>query len=141
MRIRSPKNPARALLVVAVLAVAACRSEPPPAAKLPPRAITGWREVSSWKGRGNAQLDTFAIDSWDWRIRWDTRNESPAGRGTFRVELHSADSGRLIAVAVDARGVGHDTANISELPHRYFLTVDSKNVDWALTVEEAVLSP
>jgi hypothetical protein len=134
------RTAARALVVMALVA-AGCRSEPPPAAKLPPRMITGWRETASWKGRGNAQLDSFAIDSWDWRIRWETKNESPAGSGTFHVETHSADSGRIIAVPVDARGVGHDTVNVNELPHRYYLVVDSKNVDWTMVVEEAVLSP
>ena len=124
-----------------VLAVAGCSSAAPPPANLPPRTIAGWRGVASWKGHGNAQLDTFTIDSWDWRIRWETKNESPAGRGTFRVELHSADSGRILAVPVDMKGVGHDVANLSELPHRYYLEVASAHMDWEMTVEEALLSP
>ena len=129
-------------MVVAVAVVAAgCRSEPAPAAKLPPRTITGWREIASWTGRGNAQLDSFSIESWDWRIRWETKNESPAGSGALRVESHSADSGRLMAVPVDVHGAGHDAASVSDLPHRYYLVVDSRNVDWSLTVEEALLSP
>ncbi len=137
MKIRSH----RLLFLAAVVLAAGCRSEPPPATKLPPRTITGWREIASWNGRGNAQLDSFSIESWDWRIRWETKNESPAGSGTLRVESHSADSGRLMAVPVDVRGAGRDAASVSDLPHRYYLVVDSKNVDWSLTVEEAVLSP
>jgi hypothetical protein len=131
----------RWMVVAVVVLVAGCRSEPPPAAKLPPRTITGWREIASWNGRGNAQLDSFSIESWDWRIRWETKNESPARSGALRVESHSADSGRLMAVPVDVRGTGHDAANVSDLPHRYYLVVDSKDVDWSLTVEEALLSP
>jgi len=131
----------RWLIVAAVVLAAGCRSEPPPAAKRPPRTITGWREIASWKGRGNAQLDSFSIESWDWRVRWETKNESPAGAGVLRVESHSADSGRLMAVPVDVHGTGHDAVNVSDLPHRYYLVVDSKNVDWSLTVEEAILSP
>lgn len=125
------------VLGMAGLAVAGCRSEPPPAR---PPVIIAWREIASWKGRGDAQLDMFSIDGWNWRIRWETKNEAPQGTGTFHVEPHSADSGRLLADPIEARGAGHDTAYFSIVPHRYYLVVDSKNVDWSMTVEEGILS-
>ena len=123
------------LLAVAAFA-AACGSEPHPA---PAPEVAAWRIIGTWSGHGNAQLETFPIERWDWRIKWQTTDEKPAGAGTFHATVHSADSGRMIVDLVDARGEGHDTVDISEQPHRFYLVVVSANVDWALTVEEPVL--
>jgi hypothetical protein len=124
-------------LVVALTAFGfACRSEPQaPAA---PR-IVGWRTMGTWSGHGNAQLETFPIERWDWRINWETSNEKPPKAGTLHVTVHSADSGRMIVDAIDVKGPGRDTVDISEQPHRFYLAVESENLDWELTVEEPVL--
>jgi hypothetical protein len=66
-------------------------------------------------------------------------DEEPPGSGTLHVTVHSADSGRMIVDAIDVTGVGRDTVEISEQPHRFYLAVESKNVDWRLIVEEPVL--
>jgi hypothetical protein len=95
-----------------------------------------WRQVASWKGRGNAQLDTFDIEQWEWRLRWETSNESPPSTGTFHVEPRSGDSGRTLADPIEVRGVGHDTEDFVISPHRIYLVVESKNVDWSIVVEE-----
>jgi hypothetical protein len=99
---------------------------------------TSWQHVATFSGRGNAQLETFPIGGWTWRVQWETKNESPAGTGTFTVTAHSGDSGRQLAEIADVHGVDHDTTYITELPHRYYLVVNSSNVDWRLVVEEAV---
>ena len=113
-----------------------CRSEPRP----PPQPVViGWQKIASWNGRGNAQLETFPIERWDWRIQWETKNEAPDGAGAFRVEAHSADSGRTLAEPIDVQGTGHDTAYLSVQPHRFYLVVDSRNLDWSITVEEPIL--
>jgi hypothetical protein len=132
----------RLLLIVAVVlslpSLVACRaerSEPPP----PPQQVTGWRQIATFSGRGDAQLETFPIEGWTWRVRWETRNESTPGKGTFKATAHSGDSGRLLAEIADVRGVDHDTTYVTELPHRYYLVVKSANVDWTMLVEEAVL--
>ncbi len=122
--------------LVAALSGAACQSTPPS----PPVAqVIAWKTVGSWSGHGNAQLETFPIERWDWRIKWETSNEQPPASGTLHVTVHSADSGRLIVDAIDVQGVGHETIDISEQPHRFYLAVESKNVDWQLAVEEPVL--
>jgi hypothetical protein len=121
--------------VLSVLAGAGCRRAPEPQAAARDAV---WQRVASWTGHGNAQLETFPIGGWTWRVRWETSNESPAGAGTFKVTAHSGDSGRLLADIADVRGVDHDTTYVTELPHRYYLVVESKNVDWSLVVEEAV---
>ena len=123
------------LLAVAVLAGGACRSQPKPAAK---REVVVWRAIGSWSGQGNTQTGSFTDDSGAMRVRWETRKESFPGKGTFRLSLHSAISGRPLAVAVDQRGVGHGTAEIQEDPHVAYLVVESANIEWAFTLEEAV---
>jgi hypothetical protein len=124
-------------IVPALLLLTACRREEPP----PPQAqrVAGWHRIATFSGRGSAQLETFPIEGWTWRVQWETRNESPPGTGTFKATAHSGDSGRLLAEIADVRGVDHDTSYVTELPHRYYLVVKSANVDWTMVVEEAML--
>jgi hypothetical protein len=125
-------------IVPALLLITACRGEPPSAAP-PPESVAGWRRIATFSGRGNAQLETFPIEGWTWRVQWETRNESPPGTGVFKATAHSGDSGRLLAEIADVRGIDRDTSYVTELPHRYYLVVKSANVDWTMVVEEAVL--
>jgi hypothetical protein len=97
-----------------------------------------WRTVGSWTGQGNTQTGSFSVETGAMRIRWETRNERPAGAGIFRLSLHSAISGRPLQVAVDHPGVGKETTYIQDEPRVSYLVVDSRNVDWAVTLEEAV---
>ena len=101
----------------------------------PPEATT-WRRVGSWSGRGDQQLETFAIEGWIWRVHWEAKNEKPGGAGRLRVAALSADSGREIAEVTDVAGADHDTKYLSDLPRRYYLVVTSRDVDWSLVVEE-----
>jgi hypothetical protein len=71
-------------------------------------------------------------------MRWETRNESVPGAGRFRVALHSAISGRPLQVAVDHQGAGRDTMYMADDPRVSYLVVESENLDWTLTLEEAV---
>jgi hypothetical protein len=121
-------------IAAAVLAGGACRSQPKPA----PRQIVIWRSIGSWSGQGNTQTGSFTNDSGAMRVRWETRKESSPGKGTFRLSLHSAISGRPLLVAVDQRGVGHDLAEFAEDPRVSYLVVESANIDWAFTLEEAL---
>ena len=113
----------------------ACRSAPKSEPK--PAALT-WRKVGSWSGHGNAQTDSFDIGYGQCRIRWETRNENPAGAGTFTVTVNSAVSGRELAAAVDQRGLGHDIVYVAVDPHWSYLIINSSNLDWSVTVEEPV---
>jgi hypothetical protein len=126
-----------AAIVLVLLPLAACRPDDrrPPQ----PEQVTDWHRVATFSGRGNAQLETFPIEGWTWRVRWETRNESAPGTGTFKATAHSGDSGRQLAEIADVRGVDHDTTYVTELPHRYYFVVQSANVDWTMVVEEAVL--
>lgn len=120
--------------VLLVLGVSCERRPPPPEKDVDPV----WKEIGTWSGHGNQQLETFPIERFTWRVRWETKNESPPGAGTFRVTANSGDSGRILAEVVDVRGVGRAVEYVNELPHRYYLVVTSSGVDWSITAEEPV---
>jgi hypothetical protein len=117
-----------------ILSLSGCQAEPVP----PAPGQTEWRRVSSWSGRGNQQLETFPIEGWIWRVRWEAGNEDAGGGGMLRVAAMSADSGREIAEITDVRGADHDTKYLSDLPRRYYLEVVSAKIEWSLVVEEPV---
>ena len=60
------------------------------------------------------------------------------GAGRFRVSLHSAISGRPLQIIVDRTGVGSDVAFLEDEPRVSYLVIESENVDWSTTLEEAV---
>jgi len=73
------------------------------------------------------------------RVQWKTTNEASQGTGTFRLTIHSSISGRPLMVVVDRQGVGADTAYVQEDPRVFFAVVESTNVEWSFTIEEAVI--
>jgi hypothetical protein len=97
-----------------------------------------WRKLGTWSGHGSMQTDPFISDTGSLRLRWETSHEAAPGTGTFRVTLHSDVSGRSLLVAVDVRGVGRDTAYVTEDPRPFFLAVESANLDWTVEADEAV---
>jgi hypothetical protein len=124
--------------LVAVLALGGCRAEPRPQAK-DAKDIVIWRQVGAWSGRGNRQTETFTGDTGGFRVHWTTTNETAPGAGTLKVTFRSGDSGRDIMEAVNVRGVGHDTEEVAaERPRWYYLTIESANVDWNVTVDERI---
>jgi hypothetical protein len=123
------------LLLTLTLMASGCRPETKREVKPP---LVGWRPIGTWSGRGNTQTDSFNIESGQLRIKWDTKNETAPGAGTFRVMVHSAVSGRPIALAVEHRGAGRDTAYVTDEPRLYHLVIESSEVDWTVVVEEAV---
>jgi hypothetical protein len=118
-----------------VVLLAACERRATTIAK---SAETGWKQVGSWMGRGNTQTETFTSDTGGFRVRWETRSEAPPGTGRLKVVFHSGDSGREIMEAVDVRGNGRGTAEVGDRPRWYYLTIESANVGWTVTVEEPV---
>ena len=125
-------------LAVCLLSLAgslACTSRPSP----PPERIAMWRAIGTWKGRGNMQTESFSSDSGALRVRWQTTNETAPGAGRFRLTSHSAISGRALRTGVDYQGVGEGTADLSDDPRVFFIEVESSDVDWTFTVEEALL--
>ena len=72
------------------------------------------------------------------RVLWRTDHERLADAGTFRLTIHSAISGRPLLLAVDRQGAGHDISYVHESPRIFYGVVESKDLDWSFTVEEAV---
>lgn len=125
---------ARFSLLVVVTLIAACRPSRDAEA---PRLVTVTREAGAWQGTGDSTIG-FVSDSGRFRIEWETRNEGPAGAGTFRLTVHSAVSGRPIEVMADHRGVGRGSAEFADAPRVYNFMVESTNLEWSFIVHEVV---
>jgi hypothetical protein len=127
----------RKALIIAVLLSGACGHGPKPVAK---PDLVGWRPIGTWSGQGDEQTDSFEVESGQFRIKWVASNEKPAGTGTLRLIAHSAVSGRPLQVALEQhRGNGRGTAYVNEDPRPFYVVIESKNVDWTITIEEAVV--
>jgi len=122
-----------AFLTVAFLS-AGCHSKRPQ-----PTLAVGWRPAGAWSGQGNAQTESFDIGSGQFRIKWATSRETSPDAGTFRVTVRSGVSGRPLMVAVEHRGIGHNTAYVTDDPRPYYLEIESSHVEWSIRVEEAVV--
>jgi len=121
--------------------VIACRSDAPPKPGAEPKEGVIWKTVGSWSGRGNRQTETFTSDTGGFRVRWETKNAPRPGAGHLHVIFRSGDSGREIIDAVDEPHVGSDSdvKEVSaERPRWYYLTIDSSEVDWTVSVDERV---
>jgi len=131
----------RALVVsVAVVlagAVAACRREAPP--RKPPEPQIIWRAVGSWSGHGNRQTESFTSDTGALRVKWETKAiRGAAAPGSFRLEAHSAISGRILQQVVEHRGPGSGVDYVSQDPHVFYMSVDSDGLDWKISVDEGI---
>ena len=130
-------------MTVALAAVAgACGRPPAPAPAVVPAvgvpAATMWRTLGTWSGRGNQQTESFDVVTGSLRLRWEAVNERAPGAGRLTVALHSAISGRALQTIVDHRGVGAAAATLSDEPRTSYLEVEAADVEWRLTLEEAV---
>jgi len=97
-----------------------------------------WHRIGTWSGVGNIQTESFESNTGSLRVQWKTVNEAAPGTGTFRLAFHSSISGRELQVAVDRKGTGADTAYVQQDPHVFFAKVESANLEWSFTVDEAV---
>jgi hypothetical protein len=126
-----------AVLMAAVLLAGACGAAPPEPAR---KEVVIWKNLGEWSGRGNTQTESFIGLTGALRIDWRTTNEAPEGAGTFRLILQSAISGRALQEPVDASGPGEGTVYAAEDPRAFYISVESANVDWSFTVEEALFT-
>jgi hypothetical protein len=124
-----------AVPVAAALLASACGA---PSAKAVPKEVVIWKNLGAWSGRGNLQTESFLGLTGALRMHWQTKNEVPTGTGTFRLILQSAISGRALQETVDEKGLGEGTAYVAEDPRVFYISVESANLDWSFTVEEAL---
>jgi hypothetical protein len=109
-----------------------------PAAEPVQKEEVFWKKLGEWSGNGNTQTESFIGLTGALRMHWRTENEAPKGAGTFRLILQSAISGRALQEPVDETGTGEGTAYVAEDPRAFYMSVESTNLDWSFTVEEAV---
>ena len=122
------------LAMAFVTLLGACGAPRPEPAR---KEIVVWKQLGSWSGRGNAQTESFVGLTGSLRFRWRTANENPKGRGRFKLILQSAISGRDLQEPVDEEGPGEGTAYAADDPRVFHMSVESANLDWSFTVEEA----
>ena len=105
-----------------------------------------WRPLGSWSGRGSLQTESFTSETGALRVRWETR--LPGNRrclrqppGVFRLNAHSAISGRLLQPVVEQAGAGSGVGYVQQDPHVFYVVVESNQLSWTFTVEEAIGYP
>jgi hypothetical protein len=109
-----------------------------PSAEPVQQEVVVWKKLGEWSGDGNAQTESFLGLTGALRMHWRTKNEAPTGGGTFKLLLQSAISGRVLQETVDETGTGEGTAYVAEDPRAFYMSVESSNLEWSVTVEEAV---
>ena len=112
----------------------ACGRPEPEAA---PKEVVIWKQLGAWSGRGRTETESFIGLTGSLRFRWRAINEEPRGQGRFKLILQSAISGRDLQEPVDHAGPGEGTAYAADDPRLFRLVVESTNLDWSVTVEEA----
>jgi hypothetical protein len=139
----------RRTVVVAVIAAAlagACGRRPAQTARPQTERAVAWHQLGSWSGRGSLQTESFTSDTGTLRVRWEASSPSgastaPAQPGVFRLDAHSAISGRLLQQVVDQAGAGNGVGYVQQDPHVFYVVVESKGLEWRFTVEEAIGYP
>lgn len=138
----------RAAIVAAVAAALASGACGPREQEPAPRTehTVAWRQLGSWSGRGSLQTESFTSDTGTLRVRWEATLASgpgtaPAAPGLFRLDAHSAISGRLLQQVVDQTGAGRGVGYVQQDPHVFYVVIESKGLDWRFTVEEGIGYP
>lgn len=127
----------RPLFLVALLLLIACESpqeEPAP----PVAAATFWHALGSWSGSGDRQTESFDVTTGSMRLTWEALQEGPPSTNHFRVSLHSAISGRPLQTIIDTQEAGTGTVDLGATPRVAYLLVESEQIRWRVTLEEAV---
>jgi hypothetical protein len=130
-------------LVAAALACCACDSRADSKPQAAARGVV-WRPLGSWSGRGSLQTESFTSESGALRVRWETtrpRADSPVAPGVFRLNAHSAISGRLLQPVVEQVGPGSGVGYVQQDPHVFYVVVESNQLSWTFTIEEAIGYP
>jgi len=75
-----------------------------------------------------------------WRVKWKTDKQTPGATGKFVLTLNSTVSGRPLNQIADHDGPGEGINYISDDSRPYYLVVDSRDLDWTVTVEQSINS-
>ena len=125
------------LVLASLLPLVAC--ETPQEEPTPPvaAATTLWHALGTWSGSGDRQTESFDVTTGSMRLRWEAVQEG-LGANHFRVSLHSAISGRPLQTIVDTQEAGADTVDLATNPRVAYLLIESEQIRWRVTLQEAV---
>ena len=128
------------LVIVALLPLVTCegRQEEPESAPPVVAATLLWHALGTWSGNGDRQTESFDVTTGSMRLTWEALQEGAPGTNHFRVSLHSAISGRPLQTIVDAQEAGAGTVDLAASPRVAYLLVESEQIRWRVTLEEAV---
>ena len=128
------------LVLVPLLPLGACESRQEEPESAPPVAAATilWRALGTWSGSGDRQTESFDVTTGSLRLTWEALQESAPGTSHFRVSLHSAISGRPLQTIVDTQEAGADTVDLAANPRVAYLLIESEQIRWRVTLEEAV---
>jgi hypothetical protein len=127
-------------IVIGAMGASACGPRADRAPRSEPTVV--WRQLGSWSGRGSLQTESFTSESGTLRVRWEASISGAApAPGMFRLDAHSAISGRLLQQVVDHAGVGRGIGYVQQDPHVFYVVVESSQLNWQFTVEEAIGYP
>lgn len=129
----------QALILAALVPISAgCQAPAAPVTRVAPTVTTTWHALGTWSGNGNRQTESFDVTTGALRLRWETHSKGEPGAGRFHVSLHSAISGRPLQTFVEHAGAGTGTAYAADEPRVSHLVIESDQVEWTATLEEAV---
>lgn len=100
-----------------------------------PKSETVWERLGVWSGKQSIQTESFTGLTGALRVKWEAKGPPD---GTFQLTIHSSISGRPLQVAVEQKGPGADTAYVNEDPRVFFAVIESKDMEWSFSVDEAM---
>lgn len=103
----------------------------------PAKPAKTWTAIGAWSGTGIKETESFETVTNEWRVKWKAKTSQQLG-AFITITVGRADTGVPVAVAGNQQGDSAD-ADMSyvHLPAgRYYLGINSFNVDWAVAVEE-----
>ena len=131
----------RSFILLTALLAGACGARAEQGPKPTERTVV-WHQLGSWSGHGSRQTESFTSDTGTLRVRWEaTGNPGTVGSPVFRLAAHSAISGRPLQQVVEHTGPGRGLDYVQQDPHVFYMVVESSDVNWTFTVEEAIGYP
>ena len=122
-----------ALMVMLIFGLVGCGGggggEP---ANATPKELT---EIASWTGSGIKSTETFITTDKEFRIEWTTTNEAFPGAGILQIFVYD-ENGNMVNLAANVTGAKEDVSYVRTKPGRYYLEINSANVNWAVVVKE-----
>lgn len=91
---------------------------------------SGWKTLATWKGSGIKTTESFTTKSGEWRVQWKS-----SGGGVLQVMVYDARR-NLVTLAANTMAAGSDVSYVRANPGSFYLTINSANTNWEVTVEE-----